>query len=365
MKKLKLYLVFIAVIASPLSFIYADDSELLQLDSKHCVILKFSSDVKYVDFGSSAIIGERLSSEKMLKIQSSIPNFTESTLSVVTSDGGYHQFSVSYSDSPEKYVWQEEGESFSIDSIGFSYDKTTHFICDEKITDIVLGSNMIIADYAEKIDNIIKAKATESDFEETNLHLITESGYIYTFIVNPDTSPKRLSVRLSSAEDEEQSSQAIFKSNSVNDKQMNSFAKKLVEARPSLNDIGVVSSKMVFAVSGIYSYNDMLAIRFDVQNFGKIEYEMDFIKGYVRDKNTSKTTAIQEEELIPVYIYFSKAESSSILKAGESESIIMFFSRFTISANRIVFFEMFEKNGGRHLSFPITDKELLKAEALY
>ncbi len=365
MKLFRFNLFIISAIILSVGNIYAEESERLQLDDTHCVILKFSSDVKYVDFGSSAIAGERLSSDKMLKLQSTQPDFPESTISVVTSDGGYHQFDVVYSASPEKYVWQEEGESFFTDSIGFSSEKTTHFICDEKITDIVLGSNSIIAAYADKIDNIIKAKALDADFAETNIQFITESGYIYTFIVNPDSSPDRLSVRLSSVEDEERSSHAIFKNNSVNDKQMNAFAKKLVEAKPSLNDIGVISSKMVFAMSGIYAYNDMLAFRFDIQNYGKIDYEMDFIKGYIKDKIESKTTAVQEEELVPVYVYFSKNVSPSVLQAGETESIVMFFSRFTISSSRILYFEMFEKNGGRHLSFPVSDRELLKAKALY
>ncbi|MCQ2335591.1 MAG: conjugative transposon protein TraN [Paludibacteraceae bacterium] len=365
MKNLKFYMFAISAIIVSMNHVYADESEKLQLNDTHCVVLKFSSDIKYVDFGSSAIIGERLSSDKMLKLQSSKPDFSESTISIVTSDGGYHQFNVVYSQNLEKYVWQQEGESFSTDSIGFSSEKTTHFICGEKITDIVLGSNSVIAAYADKIDNIIKAKAIETDFAETNIHFITETGYIYTFIVKPDSLPDRLSVRLSSDEDEEQSSQAIFRNNSVNDKQMNSFAKKLVGEKPSLNDIGVIRSKMVFAMSGIYAYNDMLAFRFDIQNYGKIEYEMDFLKGYIKDKKETKTTAIQEEELNPVYVYFSKSVSPAILKGGEAESIVMFFSRFTIPPSRILYFEMFEKNGGRHLSFPVSDKELLKAKALY
>ncbi len=363
MKNLKFYLFAISAIVASNGHLYAEESEQLQLNDTHCVVLKFSSDVKYVDFGSSAIVGERLSSDKMLKLQSSKPDFPESTISVVTSDGGYHQFNVVYSQNPEKYVWQQEGESFFTDSIGFSSEKTTHFICDEKINDIVLGSNSIIAAYADKIENIIKAKALNADFAETNIHFITETGYVYTFIVKPDPSPDRLSVQLSS--DEDQSSQAIFRNNSVNDKQMNSFAKKLVEVKPSLNDIGVIKSKMVFAMSGIYAYNDMLVFRFDIQNYGKIEYELDFMKGYVKDKKETKTTAIQEEEIIPVYVYFSKSVSPSILKGGEKESIVMFFSRFTIPPSRILYFEMFEKNGGRHLAFPVSDRELLKAKALY
>lgn len=344
---------------------YAQTIERLLLNETQNVILSFSSEIKYVDFGIGSIKGERLSSPKMLSLQSRNPEFSESTISVVTSDGGYHQFSVSYAKRLDKLVWQESGHSFETDSIGFSNVKTTHFICDERISDIVVSSESVIAEYAEKIENIVKAKALEMDFTEASMHLITQSGYIYTFIVKPEVSPQRLSVVLSSEAEVTQSSQAIFKSNSVNDDQMRKFAEKLTKEKPSMNDIGVIDLKMAFAMSGIYSFNDLIAFKIDVVNMGKIDYVIDFIKGYIKDKPNSKTMAVQEEELTPVYTYFSKKTDSQVLTAGESETIVLFFTRFTIPHKRILYFEMFERNGGRHLSFPVSSKEILKAKAIY
>lgn len=344
---------------------YAQTSERLLLNETQSVILSFSSEIKYVDFGIGAIKGRRLSSPKMLCLQSVKPEFSESTVSVVTSDGGYHQFSVSYARKIDRFVWQQSGHSFETDSIGFSTVKTTHFICDEKISDIVVSSESVIAEYAEKIENIIKAKAVDMDFVETTMHLITQSGYIYTFIVKPEVSPQRLSVVLSSEAEVTQSSQAIFKSNSVNDNQMRKFAEKLTNEKPSMNDIGVIDLKMAFAMSGIYSYNDLLAFKIDVVNKGRIDYVIDFIKCYIKDQQSSKTVAVQEEELIPVYIYFSKKRDSQVLTAGEGETIVLFYTRFTIPHKRILYFEMFEKNGGRHLSFPVSSKEILRAKAIY
>lgn len=344
---------------------YSQQSDSLKVNENQCVVLCFNSDIKYVDFGSGSIQGQRLSSERMIKLSCRTNGFDDSTISVVTSDGGYHQFNVAYSDIIKRAVWREDGNSFSIDSIGFSSVKTTHFICDEKVSDIVTGSDDIIAGYAEKIDNIIKAKAVTLNFKETNLHLITESGYIYTFNVKPDAAPKRLSVVLSSEEEVTQSSQAIFRNNSVNDNQMRLFAEKLISEKSHINDIGVVDLKMAFAMSGIYSYNDLLAFRIDIQNNGKIDYYIDFIKGYIRDKSVTKTTAVQEEELLPVYIYYSKEKANDIIKAGEALTVILFYTRFTLPHRRILYFEMFERNGGRHLSFPVSDKEILKAKAIY
>ena len=345
--------------------VYAQGDDTLKLSEHQAVILCFKSDIKYVDFGSGYIQGEKLSKENIMKLKSKKRNFDDTTISVVTSDGGYHQFNVNYSDMVDTPVWRQDGNSYSLDSIGFSSVKTTHFICDEKISDIVTGSSDIIAGYAEKIENIVKAKAVTPEFETTNIHLITQSGYIYTFNIKPDAAPKRLSVVLSSEDEVTQSSQAIFKSNSVNDNQMRIFAEKLESSKGGINDIGVVDLKMAFAMSGIYSYNDLLVFRFDIHNSGKIDYYIDFIKGYIRDRSVTKTTAVQEEELAPVFVHYSKEINSNIVKAGETVSVIVFYPRFTIPHRRILYFEMFEKNGGRHLSFPISDRELLKAKAIY
>ena len=357
---------FVTAIFIHITFaVCAQSADTLKLSEHQSVVLCFKSDIKYVDFGSANIQGEKLSSENMLKLKSKRRGFDDSTISIVTSDGGYHQFNVVYSSLIDKPVWRQDGNSFFQDSIGFSSVKTTHFICDEKITDIVTGSSNIIAGYAEKIDNIVKAKALTPDFETTNIHLITQSGYIYTFNVKPDAAPKRLSVVLSSEDEVTQSSQAIFKNNSVNDNQMRIFAEKLISSKNCLNDIGVVDLKMAFAMCGIYSYSDLLAFRLDIQNNGKIDYYIDFIKGYIRDKSLTKTTAVQEEELHPVFIHYSKDRETFIVKAGETLSVVIFYSRFTIPHKRILYFEMFEKNGGRHLSFPVSDKEILKAKAIY
>ena len=42
--------------------------------------------------------------------------------------------------------------------------------------------------------------------------------------------------------------------------------------------------------------------------------------------------------------------------------IQMFVNRFTIPKDRIVYFEIYEKNGGRNLKFTITAEELIRAE---
>jgi hypothetical protein len=52
------------------------------------------------------------------------------------------------------------------------------------------------------------------------------------------------------------------------------------------------------------------------------------------------------------------------LPAHHLQERVLFFNRFTIPKQRMLYFELFEKNGGRHLLFPVSNKELLKARKL-
>ena len=71
---------------------------------------------------------------------------------------------------------------------------------------------------------------------------------------------------------------------------------------------------------------------------------------------------LQEQEIYPFYIYFSDEKYKEMIPAGEEVEVILFFKRFTIPKSRIMCFELFEKNGGRHLEFSISSKEILKAQ---
>jgi hypothetical protein len=61
---------------------------------------------------------------------------------------------------------------------------------------------------------------------------------------------------------------------------------------------------------------------------------------------------------------FSNENYKSMLPGGEEVEIVIFFTRFTIPKSRVMCFELFENNGGRHLEFSISNKEILKAQKI-
>lgn len=334
-------------------------AEILSVSDVKCTLLDFDSEIKYVDFGSADLRGTILSHDDMLMLQAINPLEAPTTLSVVTADGNYHSFTVVYDFENPVLAWQEHRSSAKADTLRFSVDKTTHFICPEPITDILAGSENIIAEHAENIGNIVRAKALDRDFAESSLTLVSESGKIHTFNILPGDNPSVLDVDLSGGE---ALPGAIFNDASVNDVQMKELGSIVVGKSPSVTNIGYVRQRMSFALFGIYSCDDVLMFHLNIANGNLIDYEIDFVKCYIRDKKRSKTITVQEDEITPIYVYYPQDRKQTLLKGGESLSEVLFFRRFTIPQNRILCFEVFERNGGRHLQFSMSDKELLRAK---
>lgn len=74
----------------------------LQVTFDKTVHLIFPATVKYVDLGSSNLIAGKVSgAENVIRVKSSVRNFTEETnLAVITEDGNFYTFNVRYADEP-------------------------------------------------------------------------------------------------------------------------------------------------------------------------------------------------------------------------------------------------------------------------
>ncbi len=334
-------------------------SSVLNVSDTKYSVCAFDSEIKYVDFGSPSLQGQILNHTNMLAIQATEPLEQETTLSVVTANGQYHPFTVIFSDESTDFVWTEWNEQVKVDTLYFSTIKTHHFLCHENITDIICGSLNIIAEHADNISNIVKAKAMDEDFAPCSITMVNNSGKIYPFVVLPSANPQNVNIYLSSAE-----TLAVFNDASVNDMQMQQLGKAALELPTTITDIGTIKQKMEFGLYGLYSHDDVLLFCLGLQNHNLIDYEIDFIKCYVRDKKRSKKITVQEDEMMPIFVYYPDKTDHNLLKGGQRLPLVLFFRRFTIPQKRILCFEVFERNGGRHLQFSMSDKEILKAKQL-
>ena len=319
--------------------------------------LQFPSEIKYVDVGSPQIEVRQLSDARSLTVRAKHENTNNSTLSVVTSNGKYYLYTLAYCHQLPFLGYRVEKGPLPSSIIGIGQEKTTHFMAPFPIADWSVGSDSVIAAYADGIQNMVRVKASHSYQQEGSIVLVGHNGSIHTYRLQHSDSLPQLLVQLTDSV----SSQALFLSNPVDINSLQELGQQVLQQPYMMNHLGVVDHNMQFAVVGIYSYDDWLLFRLQIHNRNNIDYDIDFIKGYIVDKKGSKHTALQETEITPFYTYCSDSIART-LPAQHLQERVLFFQRFTLPKQRKLTFELFEKNGGRHLSFPVSSKELLKAK---
>ncbi len=327
------------------------------------VYLQFTSDVKYADMGTNDIQLEMTNVSSILRVKSNKDLFNKTSITIITLDGEVHTFDLHYQQDPPHLAYQVKEqtlEEIAAYNIELSDKQTSHILFQQKVVDIQTGSDKIIADYAEAIDNIIKCKSVCSSFapfNETSLCVITEDKTIYPILVRYKEYPEIVNLQISSTS---RRTEAIFSSHSINEPEMQILGRKIINKGCDLRNYGSIDNKMTFSLYGIYVKEDVMMFFLHIENLSKVDYEIDFIKSYIINKKTTKKSSYQADEKAPIFTYSEPV--SQLIKASEGYSTVFFFKRFTIPNKHNLYFELFEKNGGRHLKFTIPNKSLLQAK---
>ncbi len=339
----------------------------LQLNDLKYLFVKFPSDVKYADMGSAEISAEKVK-DNIIKLKATEPAFEKTNLSVVTTDGKYHSFELEYSPMPDYIAVDMENLKERVNDkdiipatrIEVSDLNTSHFIFPSKVADISLGSEFVISEKADQIDNLVKVKSTAetaNDFMQTSITVVTENGTIYPMIADFNKYPEKMSITFDT-----QKSNAMFQGVNVNDNEMESMAKWIIDQGLKIVDVGINDFKMTFQLCSIFTDQDIIAFHLQMINDSRIDYGIDFVKAYIQDKKISKMTAMQEDEIVPIYVYYSDKDKT--IHGKEKYHMVLFYKKFTIPEKRCLYFEMFEQNGGRHTKFSASQKNIIKAEVI-
>lgn len=81
--------------------------------------------------------------------------------------------------------------------IELPFNKTVSIIFNSPVRSVDLGSRSIIADKAADVENVLKVKATQLGFNETNFSVITADGKFYSFVASYNEAPAILALNLS------------------------------------------------------------------------------------------------------------------------------------------------------------------------
>ena len=117
---------------------------------------------------------------------------------------------------------------------------------------------------------------------------------------------------------------------------------------------------MSVIVEGIYIKDDVIYYQIQLDNQSPIDYDIDLLRFYIRDKKKGKRTAIQETELKPLYI----AGNTSKVKGNNHNIIVVSLEKFTIPDAKYLTIQIMEKNGGRHLLMKVSNKKIIEAICL-
>lgn len=225
-----------------------------------------------------------------------------------------------------------------------STNKTTSLIFPFAIKHVDRGSQSILAQQVKDVPTILLVKAANNSFNETNLSVITDDGSVYSFAVCYDVSP------------------AVWVHYiPVNNKATTAmYANGILDNKRAIKHIKDRKPETVAEVTGIYVKNDVLFYQVSIENKSAIDYTIDFIRFFIRDKKKAKRSAVQEIELKPIY----KVGNTISVFANTASVMVFALDKFTVPDEKELMLQINEKNGGRHFSIRIKNKHLMKAVTL-
>ena len=127
-----------------------------------------------------------------------------------------------------------------------------------------------------------------------------------------------------------------------------------------VKNIGSKRFGIQYLLKGIYVHQNIIYFHTQIKNITHVPYDIDFIRFKIVDKKVAKRAVIQETAIVPVRAF----NYVTSVGGGKREATALAFDKFTIPDNKKLVVEMFEKNGGRHQSFVISNADLIRARTI-
>ncbi len=222
-------------------------------------------------------------------------------------------------------------------------NKTTSLIFPYTIRSVDRGSQDVLAQKADGVENILFVKAGKEAFAQTNLSVITADGKFYSFLLDYLASPPSLS--LSFKKDSVLQETVLSQLTGINEATMQILSERIAKDKRSILHFRTTKYKMQFRLSGIYIKNDVFYFKLEVQNRSNISYNIEMLRFFIKDEIKSKRTASQEIEIQPVYI----SGDTSVVKEQSKTILVYALPKFTIPDRKFLSVQLMERNGGRNL----------------
>lgn len=229
-------------------------------------------------------------------------------------------------------------------SLCITTDKTTSLIFPFAIRHVDRGTRDVLVQQVKEADNILLVKAAAKGFPETNLSVVTDDGSVYSFVVCYDSKPPVW----------------IYNLPANNKAALSTYANGILDNQRTMHGIRGRSWDMLGKITGIYIKENNIYYQLQLDNQSPIDYDIELIRFYIRDKRKGKRTAAQENELKPLYI----AGNTRQVKANNNCTVVVALEKFTIPDAKYLAVQIMEKNGGRHMLMKVNNNKIIKALVL-
>lgn len=246
---------------------------------------------------------------------------------------------------------EERGSS----PLEISYQKTTSLIFPASIKSVDRGSKDILVAKAKGVENVLLIKAGRHQFSETNLTVITGDGNLHCFTVHYSTSPETLTHQILAG------IPVILNYDLFNESIIASATKEILARPRSLKRLNTKKHQVSLSIESIYVEKDVLFYKVRLKNSSNIDYDIDFLRFTIQDRQKLKRTASQEIELKPLFV---TPDIDKAITNSEDLMLVFAFQKFTIPDNKLIKMNLHEKNGGRHLNLTLKNKHLMKAQKI-
>jgi len=205
--------------------------------------------------------------------------------------------------------------------------------------------------------------------DETNFSVITDDGSFYSFNVRYVQEPEKLNIEMKDQVAQNPPGKTQAGAGDVYLKELGNEPPAAVNMimnniyKKDKSDIKNISSKkygVEFSIKGIYTNNGMLYFHSQIKNITNIPFDIDFITFKIVDRRVIKRTAVQEQVLTPLRVL----NNNQSIRGKSVARAVFTLEKFTMADNKMLVIQIFEKNGGRHQSITITNRNLVKAELI-
>ena len=225
-----------------------------------------------------------------------------------------------------------------------STDKTVTVVFPFAVKHVDRGHEDLLVSPVDEAENILLVKAGSPDMAETNLSVVTDDGSVYALAVRYAARPVRWVHYLP-----EKQSTTIA-----------TYAKGILDNPPVARRMVRRRWGMEARVAGIYTKDGVLYFQLALTNRSAVDYDIELLKFYIRDRKQQKRTAVQERELSPLDV----EGNTKLVRARGAGRIVVALKKFTIPDAKNLVIQIMEKDGGRHFEIKVHNGRIVRARPL-